>query len=332
MDTRELEHILFEELGYADSPGLLQGDSIPWLNGRAIPDINAAFFLENVPVAYFSRLIELDLDKIRQLHKNVWSQSKTPLLFVILPHEIRIYNGYDPTPSQSDEFDTSTRLLRKLERLTDELVACEAIRSQLVESHYERVYLETGAFWDTTEGQRVSHEGRADHRLVESMRQMRRLLIEEGLSNHVAYALLGRSVLIRYLEDRGALTPGWISRLTDGRADSYCDALADRFTTYLLFEQLSQRFDGDLFPVEGEEDTVSEVHLEVLRSFLSGTDLQTGQMSLLPYNFEYIPIELISNIYDIFLDDRRAAGAYYTPLLLADLSKRLWVPILFTPI
>ena len=320
MEIHKLEQILFEELGYADSPGLLHGTNIPWPGGRAIPNVNAALTLEKTPVAYFSRFSEINPNEIQELHKNVWSQSKAPLLFVTLPHEIRVYNGYEPTPKPDEEFDTQSRLLQKLTGLTDYLTAQRKIRTRLMEeNHYERIYLETGAFWDTTEGQKVNYQNRADQQLVESMGQMRNLLRRKGLSNHVAYTLLGRSIFIRYLEDRKVLTSDWIERMTDGEAGSYQDALKNGLqVTYLLFDRLSQRFKGDLLPVEDAEEDVDEEHLELLLRFLIGEDLETGQLSLWHYNLGYIPIELISNIYDIFLDNRRASGAYYTPLLLAD--------------
>ena len=46
MVVRELEQILFEELSYAESPGLLHGADIPWVNGRKIPDVESALFLK----------------------------------------------------------------------------------------------------------------------------------------------------------------------------------------------------------------------------------------------------------------------------------------------
>lgn len=323
MNVRELEQILFEELGFAGSPGLFAAPDIPWPNGRVIPDIDQALFLKHVPIAYFSRLNELDLGMIRQLHKNVWSQSKAPLLFVTLPHEVRIYSGYQLPLSPDEELEelnARPRLLQHLRELSDHLTARREIQEKLVEAnHYERIYLETGAFWDTDEGQEIGYESRADKQLVEGMGQMRKLLIEAGLSNSLAYTLLGRSIFIRYLEDREALTPDWTRQMTNGKVAGYPEALeAGRDVTYRLFEQLSQRFNGDLFPIEPEERDVNENHLRILHSFLSGTNLETGQLSLLPYNFEYIPIELISHIYDTFIDDRRSSGAYYTPLLLAD--------------
>lgn len=320
MVTQELEQLLLEELGYANSPSLQTDANIEWSNGRSIPHITAALSIPNGPIAYFSRFSELDPEKIQELHKNVWSQSKAPLLFVTLPHEIRIYNGYEPTPTEPDEnFDTSTRLLQHLTGLTDHLTAQQAIKKNLVEAnHYERIYLETGAFWDTADAQKIKFENRADQQLVEGMKQMRQLLNEAGLSNHLAYTLLGRSILIRYLEDRGILTSEWVQQLTDNQASSYRATLPERQVTYLLYERLSERFNGDLFPVEEVEKDVTTGHLAVLLSFLNRTNLATGQLSLWPYNFEYIPIELISNIYDTFLDNQRASGAYYTPLVLAD--------------
>ena len=321
MDTQELEQILFEELGFAGKPNLQFGtNNIEWPNGRAIPNVNAALSLQNSPVVYFSRFSKLDLTEIQRLHKNVWSQSKAPLLFVILPHEIRIYNGYEPTPIEpNEEFDTPNRLLRHLTELTDYLTAQREIKEKLVDTnHYERVYLETGAFWDTTDGRKIKHQTRADQLLVEGMGQMRKLLNEAGISNHLAYTLLGRSIFIRYLEDRGVLTPDWVYQMTDGMARYYREALPDRQATYLLFEKLSERFNGDLFPVEEAETDITNEHLEVLLSFLNRTNLKTGQLSLWPFNFEFIPIELISNIYDTFSDNQRTSGAYYTPLLLAD--------------
>ncbi|MCA9960356.1 MAG: N-6 DNA methylase, partial [Anaerolineales bacterium] len=316
--ARELEEILLAELGFAGRPELKVGNTIPWPTGRAIPDINSAFFLNNTPIAYFSRLSELDEDRIIQLHKNIWSQSKAPLLFVTLPHEIRVYNGYHQ-PGK-DEQSKPNRLLQQLTHLTDRLNAQQTIKQILVEeNHYERIYLETGAFWNTTEGRKIDYETRADKQLIDSLGQMRKLLAEAGLSNQVAYTLLGRSIFIRYLEDRGALSGEWIAQATNGAAQDYRQALsAGRAATYQLFAALSRRFNGDLFPVEADEENVTESHLHILLDFLNRTNLATGQLSLWPYNFAYIPIELISHIYDTFIEDQRSSGAYYTPLLLAD--------------
>lgn len=56
---------------------------------------------------------------------------------------------------------------------------------------------------------------------------------------------------------------------------------------------------------------------------------KSGQYRFWGYDFRYIPIELVSAVYDRFLgekeEDRRAQGAYYTPMYLADtVVSQLW--------
>ena len=319
MVSRDLAEVLFEELGYVDCPAFER--SITWPNRRSIPDVDSVYSVQNIPVAYFSRLSGADPIRLWKLHKNVWNQSKVPLLYVILPHEIRVYNSYATPTETPEEFTRDDNLLRRLKELTDVETARQRIRIELVGHKYDRLHLDTGVFWTTPDGQRIQRESRADQRLLHAMDQVRRHLLQGGLSDEQAYALLGRSIFIRYLEDRDILTPEWISHLTDGRVNDYHTALPDLDTAYLLFERLTRRFNGDLFPVlNGERQAVRQDHLNLLLAFLKGDDLDTGQQSFWPYDFCYIPIELISGIYDTFLnsEDRRKTGTYYTPLALVD--------------
>ena len=69
-----------------------------------------------------------------------------------------------------------------------------------------------------------------------------------------------------------------------------------------------------------EERHITKVHLDILRDFLSGHDMQSGQMTLdfWAYEFRFIPVETISAIYEQFMKDddlkkKRDEGAYYTP-------------------
>ena len=339
MAAIDLKEILFEELDYTEGSGL--EDATMSLRGRPIPYIDQVYFIQDIPLAYFTQLRDYSSDELLTLYRRVWSQSKVPLLYVILPTEIRVYNSYAEPPRTAEELKASDRLLKSLQQLVDIETTRQEIRRQL--EGYERLSLETGAFWNTPDGQRIKRESRADQRLLGAMEQVRRRLSD--LPNDQAYALLGRSIFIRYLEDRGILTADWIAQATAGQAKSYLEALIQPSTntSYLLFEALSQRFNGDLFPPDREHEKVKEKHLTLIRQFLEGYDFDSGQLSFWPYDFTYIPIELISGIYDTFLygeqgndsneasdneDDegeinsrkkrRRALGAYYTPLSLVD--------------
>ena len=60
-------------------------------------------------------------------------------------------------------------------------------------------------------------------------------------------------------------------------------------------------------------------HLHLLGRFLNGEEVASGQMYFWAYDFKYIPIELVSAIYETFLDeDRQITGAYYTPPEIVD--------------
>ncbi|HEX7736888.1 MAG TPA: N-6 DNA methylase [Ktedonobacteraceae bacterium] len=215
------------------------------------------------------------------------------------------------------------RLLKHLQQLINIETARQQISQQL--QGFDRLSLETGAFWKTEDGQK----DRADQRLLRAMDQVRRRLLgtlpqgkEAERSEEIVYAFLGRSLFVRYLEDRGILSAEWISRITNSFAFDYLSVLEDKDTTYHLFDYLSQRFNGNLFPVEKEERLwITQTHLGMIQQFLSGNDLEAGQLALWPYyDFTHIPIELISGIYDTFLSDkkRKKLGAYFTPLALVD--------------
>jgi len=60
----------------------------------------------------------------------------------------------------------------------------------------------------------------------------------------------------------------------------------------------------------------------LLNRFLRRTDMETGQGDFWNYDFSYIPVELLSGLYESFLtpDQQAKEGAYYTPRHLAMLA------------
>src|SRR2546421_4872220 len=333
MNTIDLKNTLLEELDFVDAPGFQP--VVSWPNDRSIPHISSAYFIQGNPVVYFSQFEEVDTAALAQLYRSVWSQGKAPLLYVISRQDILVFNGYDGPPSRDnpDEILSNDeahrhRLLHHLQSLYD----IETARQEIIDKlrNYRRILLDTGAFWQTEDGQYIDREKRADQRLLDSMALLRRRLLATNLSSEVAYALLGRSIFIRYLEDRGILTETWVAQITNGLAHKYLTALDSKKVTYELFDYLHQRFNGDIFPVdEQERQVVSEGHLGLLQRFLQREDLETGQLSFWPYDFSCVPIELISGIYDTFLSDetRKQLGTYNTPLALVDFIVEETLPL-----
>jgi type I restriction-modification system DNA methylase subunit len=334
MNTIDLQNTLLEVLDFAEAPGFRP--EVSWPNGRPIPYISGAYFIQGNPVIYFSRFEEVDPTALAKLYRSVWSQGKAPLLYVIARQDILVFNGYHGPPSRekpeeilSNDEAHHHRLLQHLESLYDIETARQEIADKL--GDYRRIFLDTGAFWQTEDGQHIHHEKRADQCLLDAMSELRRRLLDKGLSSEIAYALLGRSIFIRYLEDRGLLTGTLVAHITNGLAQNYLMALDSKEVTYdVLFDYLHQRFNGDIFPVDEQEcQMVSKDHLGLIKRFLQRENLETGQLSFWPYDFSYIPIELISGIYDTFLSDetRKHFGSYNTPLALVDFIVEETLPL-----
>ncbi|MGB6874029.1 MAG: N-6 DNA methylase [Dehalococcoidia bacterium] len=303
------------------TPSLLQ---LNWIDQARLLDADSIFFVGDYPTVLFFNLdvnlsndsTEIE-DKIRELHVKIWNTNLIPLFFVALPGEIRIYSAYQRPARDVDTWLASIRTLERIRQISDLIQIWD----------YSRPVIESGLIFDRKRGS-FDRRNRVDRWLLKNLRLLRQKL--EGENNEkreFAHALIGRSIFIRYLEDRKVLVEGYfldkrISRNRDYRR--YTDVLVDKEDTYNFFRKLGNDFNGDLFPLsEEEEETVSENDLQILRDFLRGRSME-GQPDLLfwAYRFDIIPTELISSIYEEFYHEyggEEDKGTHYTPMPLVDL-------------
>ena len=76
--------------------------------------------------------------------------------------------------------------------------------------------------------------------------------------------------------------------------------LRDRPATEQLFSWLSETFNGDMFPPSSVKNTPAGSQLVRVADFLEAVNPKSGQQSFFPYQFDVIPVELISSIYEQF--------------------------------
>jgi hypothetical protein len=275
----------------------------------------AIFELSGSPCIYFTQLDQSDPDprELARLHKLSWNHGLAPMLWVVTPTNVRLYNCYSE-PTQ----DNPERNLIALFENT------EASLKQLNE-HASRLQLESGEFWQWQNAKQIDRKKRVDQVLVEDLQKAEKKLKEQGLESQVAHALLMQSIFVAYLQDRGILdTQFFRSRFN---ADSFTDLLDNNLGTRELFEWLQVTFNGDMFPASSSLQNSYEVkHLEIVKKLVGGTiDIETGQGRLWRfYDFKVIPVELISSIYENFLyskDSKTAeeTSVHYTPVNLVDL-------------
>ena len=252
---------------------------------------------------------------------HLWNLNRAPILIAVLPNEVRIYNCFAPPARNPHEFAAENLALLKEESLED--ASLFSLKRSL--STFKRREIASGHFVRTLQ-RKFKPRDRVDNRLLGNLRYVRSHLIDDDdddddddLDSTLANRLIGRCIFISYLADRGFLKDE-SHALFDGNS-SFVDMLSNsKEDTYQLFEKLSHRFNGDLFPVdETERRKVKAEHLQYLGQFFRGVDMSTGQMSFWPYDFNFIPIELISAIYETFLDEiRDETSAHYTPPQIVD--------------
>lgn len=307
--------------------------------------VDAIYFLRNadgvpqIPLIYFAAIDRYDADTIAELHRLAWNLGDAPLLFVVTPENLLIYNNYAaPKRTVDGKLDVNAGLVDTIETIN----TLESERQLL---QYHRLKLETGEFWrENADSYRFDIKNRVDTTLMNNLRFMRRILVTnirkryspKELSDEklisIVHALLGRSILTKYLEERkdkngeSVFPNGFFSQFKDG-ATTYSDVLDDKAATYGLFKELINHFNGDMFPLVPQEyDVITTDELTELKHFILGTtDFENEQLLLWPlYSFNIIPIQLISSIYELFfhlkVDEKTdKAGTYYTPYHLVSM-------------
>lgn len=303
-----------------DLENSLNLSQIGWLKQARQLGAETIFFVDDFPtVLFFKHDTNLDADTtaieedIRQLFLRVWNTSRVPLFFVALPGELRVYSAYQK-PTRADEWSREDRWLKRIETI-----------AQVIElAEFSRPQVESGQLFQ----QRSSDfklENRVDQWLLKNLRLLRqRLEGEDKAKREFVHALIGRSIFVRYLEDRDILVEGYFTEINDFQNyRCYTDVLASKDDTYNLFRKLRLDFNGDLFPLSDEEESaIEESDLLLLRDFLLGKSMG-DQLDLLfwAYQFDIIPIELISSIYEEFYHENGAGedtGTHYTPTPLVD--------------
>ena len=344
----ELLKGIFECLNIDEHTGLATADSLHSMSPfqrmfyTQVHDkigVDAVYFLRDtqgvakIPLIYFSVIQEYDPKRISELHRLSWNLGEAPLLFVVTPDELLIYNNYQtPKTKEDGSLDPTAAVIETLSLANGVATQRAALQK------YHRSLLESGEYWRQSKN-RFDAQGRVDTTLMSNLRIMRKTLINQISKRNntskeiitcVVHSLLSRSIFIKYLEERKdsngqtVFPYGFYSTFLEA-AKQYTDVLKNKEATYNLFYSLREKFHGDTLQVSKiEEEIITQTDLEELRAFLLGdSELESRQLSLWPlYSFDIIPIQLISSIYELFFhlsDEDDEKGTYYTPLHLVNL-------------
>jgi len=280
-------------------------------------EVDGILCIDNSPLIYFKQIRNTSEKALYQLHRKFWNHGGAPILVVISDTQIQVYSGMSrpgtDVPSAGNHLSSHVETLgRVAQGLREFLTAVET-------GEYFRRYQK---FFDPAQ--------RVDRALLDNLRDTRLklgTLSEQSDRSQKLDALLCRLVFTCYLFDRKVIGASYLESLNIKNSNHLRDVLAihppdkAKSALYKLFEQLGKDFNGDLFSddLKAEATWIKDEHIKTLHDFFQGTSIKTGQGAFWPYDFEHIPIETISAIYERFLkDEDEKSGSFYTPRFLAE--------------
>jgi hypothetical protein len=306
-------------LGYENSDllfyqkDIIAGDTIKqYLSSqmyRVVKELNpnAIFCTDNKPfIAFFE-----DNDNIDKqlLYKKIWN-TQIPVVFLINADKIEIFNGCS--------LDTKTNELVFVDRLSYEKLD--------INSEFSFWNITHPNFWNKYKSKFSTPK--IDSIMLENIRCITQLLKKSNCAEFSITIVL-RLIFIRFLIDRGVdLDYQNFSGSINESQEAFLNMLRSKEELYKLFKHLKNKFNGNLFEIyydksgKSESDLLDDHSLHQLYDLMAGElEIKTGQLSLFPlYDFNIIPIELISNIYERFLGNKKQKedSAFYTPAYLVD--------------
>lgn len=260
-------------------------------------------------------------EDLAKIHRRIWSSSIVPLYYVFDNTNINVYDARKAVSYNKNDKKISISAIENL----------PLISSSLARLKYSAKRFLNGTFWEQKElaNNFLSKES-AQNKLIEGLKKVRSQFIEESkLESDLAHQILVLSILVKYLEERkdeqgNHVFPSDYFRKYNN-SNSFCEVIRSR-NIVGLFEDLSLHFNGKIFELSPDDKAIlADRNLTKLAEYLDANS-ENDQFVLWPlYSFEYLPVELISRIYEEFIPERN--DAVYTPIHLARLMVDECMPI-----
>ena len=274
------------------------------------------------PQIYIYDFTAVDYDEkvAADLQKKIWSSGIVPLVCLFFRTEIKIIDCTVHTEKEKPVFLETISLVDKVKGVYDSSFA---------------VRIKTGTFWDEQDNaQRFVFKNTSSYQIliqwIKALRGVYCAQLKDDSKMKVVNKLIVQSILIKYLEERkdengASLFQNKYFREYGG-AHSFVEVLKNNDDFIQLLDKLRKDFNGNLFGWNEEEKTIlRSLDLSLLIQGLKGyASPDCGDQLSLEliryYEFSYVPVELISRLYEEFLgEDKHSNGLYYTPAHLARL-------------
>jgi len=267
-----------------------------------------------------------DVEELRRLHKEVWSQGAVPFLLVEMPEKVVVCKAFSPPDSASTEVD-----------FTDDQTS---LPEELI--NYSATRISSSLTWRDFD---LNRESGVDNKLVIAIEALNdhvrtrhpTLAAERDLVN----ALIGKFIYIYVLVDRGILSKNWLTDRLIERGEKSALQLVDAIFLGLeagdrvwssgdalaVFDVVDEAINGSVFQLEPAQRALlpDEACNLVHRVIRCGEQLFVDgvQLGFFNVSFKVLQTETISAIYERFVSvegggDKKHEGVFYTPPHLAD--------------
>ncbi|OJV06743.1 MAG: hypothetical protein BGO12_04515 [Verrucomicrobia bacterium 61-8] len=260
-------------------------------------------------------------EQFAELHRRLWSWGAVPLVYRRSPGRVDVFRC-----AHKPDFDTKKGQPEYAPYDSIQLIDTAAeITAQLEEKPWwDMRRLANGTLWDDrTVAQKFLSDASAHKTILGHVEALEKQLVKESrLASNLRRRLLIISLLVAYLEDREVfkLEANFFARFKPG-AEKFFHVLGDASALIKLLHYLeTERFNGNVFSLDEDEkhQLLQTPYLRKFAEVIEGVTEPGGQQTLWRlYSFHDLPVELISHIYQLFVEDKTTC--VYTPPFLARL-------------
>jgi len=282
------------------------------------------------PQVYLYDFTDLDFNNknevmLTHIHKKIWSSGEIPITCFFFKTEIKII---DCTTHITDDYKPSY-LIKSL-KITE--------KAHSLYNNQFAIKIKSGIFWeeDEVKNKFKFSNNSSYNKLIENVSFIVKILKEKYNNLPIKFInkLIVQSILIKYLEEK--IDTNGNELLSDKYFKQFANS--DTFITVLkngkfvdLLKALNNSetgFNGNVFQWnKDEQNLLKNIDLSPLAKLLDTreTTLASKQLEMnFPnwryFEFKYIPVELISRLYEEFLgSNKKEKGLYYTPAHLTKL-------------
>lgn len=275
-----------------------------------------------------------DSNDLVELHRKLWSSGTVPFFYIITDTQVQIFSCTKKADIKNNELKVSP---------LDTILLINEVQENYNYQKYSARLFDNGTFWESDKNKELLDLKNSPYQiLLEGLLRAKKQLINQindvNLSGNTISKLLIMGLLVKYLEEKQDERG---NKLLDIARDFYHKfSDANQFTDILrnghcvdFFDELSIKFNGKIFLLNDiEKEELRNAHLSYIAAVFDSEIDDKGRYILKHidwklYSFNYLPIELISGIYEAFLNKKGKKDVVYTPPFLVNLLIDECMPI-----